>query len=223
MTEPLDNPIWHALVGPHASLSFGDDDLRWYPPAIGIFVAAPNAETFDRALPNWDGTLAITMVAEPLLVPHGWRKVFHEDYLQMTCTAAVASSHRSPTIGALGTDDVAEMVALTAMTKPGPFFERTIELGPYVGVRDEGRLVAMAGTRLVFDGHTEVSAVCTHPEYQGEGFAQALVHHLAVAITGRDETVFLQVAQTNLAGIRAYAAVGFQPNGAIAAQAFARE
>ena len=71
------------------------------------------------------------MVAEPLLVPHGWRKVFHEDYLQMTCTASVTPFHRPPTIMSLGTDDVAEMVALTAMTKPGPFFERTIELGSY--------------------------------------------------------------------------------------------
>ncbi len=221
--DPLDNPVWHALIGPHSSLALGDDKLRWYPPQIGVFVAAPDAETFDRALPRWDGALAVTMAAEPLLAPHGWRKVFHEDYLQMTCSAVVAPSRRPPAIVALGTDDVTEMVALTAMTKPGPFFERTIELGPYVGVRDEGRLVAMAGIRLAFEGHTEVSAVCTHPGYQGEGYAQALVHHLAATIVVRGETTFLQVAQTNLAGIRAYSAVGFQPRGAIAAQAFARE
>lgn len=222
MSEPLDNPIWHALVGPHASLALGDDELRWYPPAIGIFVAAPDAETFDRALPSWDGSLAVTMTAEPLLPPHGWRKVFHEDYLQMTCTTSVPSSHRPPTIVSLRADDVAAMVALTTMTKPGPFFERTIELGPYVGVRDQGRLVAMAGVRLAFNGHTEISAVCTHPEYQGEGYAQGLVHHLASSVADRGRIAFLQVAQTNLAGIRAYAAVGFQPRGAIAAQAFAR-
>jgi predicted GNAT family acetyltransferase len=223
MTEPLDNPIWHALTGPHAGLALGDERLRWYPPEIGVFAASPDPTTFDLALPAWDGALAVTMSAEPLLAPHGWRKVFQEDYLQMTCEAVVAPAHRHPVIVELSIADVPSMMALTALTKPGPFFERTIELGPYVGVRDEGRLVAMTGTRLAFAGHTEISAVCTHPEYQGEGFAQALVHHLTATIIERGEVAFLQVAQTNAAGIRAYQAAGFQPRTAIAAQAFARD
>lgn len=220
--EPLDNPVWHALAGPHRPLALGGDELRWYPPSIGLFVASPDAETFDRALPRWDGSLAVTMAAEPLLAPHGWRKVFHEDYLQMVCGSVDPPARKPPSISSLSGGDVPEMLTLTALTKPGPFFERTIELGAYVGVRDEGRLVAMAGTRLAFTGHTEVSAVCTHPDYQGEGYAQALVHHLAETIVGRGETAFLQVAQTNASGIRAYEAVGFRPSNAIAAQAFAR-
>jgi predicted GNAT family acetyltransferase len=106
--------------------------------------------------------------------------------------------------------DVDEMLALTELTKPGPFGKRTPELGTYLGIRDGGRLVAMAGERLRLPGFTEVSAVCTHPEYQGRGFARMLISAVVRQITERGETPFLHVAQVNTRAIRVYEELGFK-------------
>jgi len=96
------------------------------------------------------------------------------------------------------------------LTKPGPFFRRTPELGSYLGVREKGELVAMAGERLRPLGHTEISAVCTHPEYRGRGYASSLVSMLIQRITKRDEIPFLHVRTENIGAIRVYEKLGFK-------------
>ena len=106
--------------------------------------------------------------------------------------------------------DVDEMLALTELTKPGPFGKRTPELGTYLGIRDGKRLVAMAGERLRLPGFTGVSAVCTHPEYQWRGFARKLISAVVRRITERGDTPFLHVAQVNARAIRVYEELGFK-------------
>ena len=103
-----------------------------------------------------------------------------------------------------------EMLALTELTKPGPFGKRTPELGTYLGIRDSGRLVAMAGERLRVPGFTEISAVCTHPEYQGHGFARMLISSVIRRTTARGDTPFLHVAQVNTRAIQVYEQLGFK-------------
>ena len=91
------------------------------------------------------------------------------------------------------------MLELTALTKPGPFGTRTHELGTYIGLREEGKLVAMAGERLKVPGYTEISAVCTHPEHNGKGYAGLLMTEIMRRIRERGETAFLHVRQDNRA------------------------
>jgi predicted GNAT family acetyltransferase len=110
----------------------------------------------------------------------------------------------------LGRADVPEMLELVRMTDPGPFFERTIELGKYVGIRRDGALVAMAGERLRFDGWTEISAVCTAPTYRGRGLASRLTAALVTDIQGRSEHVVLHVLTGNANAIRLYEGLGFR-------------
>jgi predicted GNAT family acetyltransferase len=110
----------------------------------------------------------------------------------------------------LGTPDSAEMIELTAMTKPGPFSTRTHELGTYLGIRKDGKLVAMAGERLKVPGHTEVSAVCTHPEHTGKGYAGDLMAEVMKRIRERGETPFLHVRQDNGRAIEVYKRLGFR-------------
>lgn len=109
----------------------------------------------------------------------------------------------------LGLDDVPEILDLVARTEPGPFLKRTIELGTYLGIRDRGRLVAMAGERINPPGWTEISAVCTDPEYRGRGLATRLVRAVAAGIRERGETPFLHAAADNLPAIRLYESLGF--------------
>ncbi len=109
----------------------------------------------------------------------------------------------------LGSADVPEMLKLVRLTEPGPFLERTIELGKYVGIRHDGALVAMAGERLRFDSWTEISAVCTAPTYRGRGLASRLVSTLVADIQHRSGRVFLHVLTANTDAIRLYERLGF--------------
>jgi predicted GNAT family acetyltransferase len=109
----------------------------------------------------------------------------------------------------LGEADVPEMLALTRLTKPGPFANRTREMGDYFGIRKDGVLVAMAGQRLRLPGFTEVSAVCTHPEHLGQGHARQLITLLLGRIQARGEQAFLHVREDNRRAVELYERMGF--------------
>jgi predicted GNAT family acetyltransferase len=116
-----------------------------------------------------------------------------------------------PALRLLGPDDVGEVLALVELTRPGPFAERTMEMGRYWGHLDEhDRLLALAGERLHLDGYTEISAVCTHPDARGRGLASALTRQVALGILERGETPFLHVAVTNDAARLVYERLGFR-------------
>jgi predicted GNAT family acetyltransferase len=110
----------------------------------------------------------------------------------------------------LGEPDVPEMLALTKLTKPGPFARRTREMGDYFGIRVNGELIAMAGERLHLPGHTEISAVCTHPDHLGHGFATALITRLMERIRNRGEQAFLHVRADNTRAVALYERLGFR-------------
>jgi predicted GNAT family acetyltransferase len=101
------------------------------------------------------------------------------------------------------------MLALVKQTQPGPFSERTIEMGRYLGHRADGRLVAMAGERMRCPGFAEVSAVCTDPGYRGRGLGGALTLAVAQHIRGRGDEAFLHVAEENVTAQRLYLELGF--------------
>jgi predicted GNAT family acetyltransferase len=120
-----------------------------------------------------------------------------------------ANAARDPRASTLTTSDVPEMLELVRATEPGPFLQRTIELGNYIGIRDGGALIAMAGERMRFEGWTEISAVCTASSHRGEGLATSLVSALVAAIRERSENPFLHVLKTNENAIRLYGELGF--------------
>jgi predicted GNAT family acetyltransferase len=142
----------------------------------------------------------------------GWDYIAGAPLLQMVCENghATPSSSASPAMVELGAKDSPEMLKLTALTKPGPFGPRTHELGYYVGIRDAGKLVAMAGERMKVPGYTEVSAVCTHPDHLGKGYAAALMTEVMRSIRARGEKPFLHVRSDNSRAIAIYERLGFR-------------
>jgi len=158
------------------------------------------------------GTVGL-FLDEPYAARPGWSFVVGAPLLQMVADNGIARP-AGPDVRAdivdLGPQDSPEMIELTALTKPGPFGSRTHELGTYLGIRIEGKLVAMSGERLKVPGHTEVSAVCTHPEYTGKGYAGILMTEGMKRIRDRGETPFLHVRQDNVRAVEIYKRLGFR-------------
>jgi len=141
--------------------------------------------------------------------PPGTVVMQHAILNQMIATAITPGDTRFEIVP-LGDGDAAEMLALATLTEPGPFFRRTHQLGDFIGVKQGGKLVAMAGERMKPQGFTEVSGVCTHPEHRGRGYAGGLMRIVAQRILARGETPFLHVYAHNAGAIALYQALGFR-------------
>ena len=208
----LDNPVWSALSTTHASFAEGDELAKRYPSDVAPFAAtgdlSPESYRSLARLLGPGGTAALPLSIMPD-VPVGWTLVRRIDSAQMVWNGSVPPPVKH-SLEDLDISQVDEMLALVELTKPGPFFRRTPELGSYLGIRESGQLVAMAGERLRPFGHTEISAVCTHPEYRGLGYASSLVSTLIQKVAKRDEIPFLHVRTENTGAIRVYEKLGFK-------------
>jgi GNAT superfamily N-acetyltransferase len=207
----IDNPIWFALTSAHQSLARSNGVARRYPSEVSAMAGLrePTREAFSdlRGLVGPEERVGL-FTAKPLEVPGDWQIMWARPLEQMICTE-LAPSPIVPLL-ALQQADVPEMLALTAATEPGPFLPQTIRMGSYFGIRSsDGRLIAMAGQRLRLDAFTEVSAVCTDPEFRGNGHARALIVSLAAQTLGEGKIPFLHVKAEN--GAKAlYEKIGFR-------------
>jgi len=213
----LDRPVWTSLSTLHAGLSEGSALARRFARNVNVFASARD----DGA----DSLAALAALVQPgervyvlqvpdIVVPPGLVAAKEARGVQMVATRAlhaeVAGDAGPEAIVPLGDADAPEMVALTRLTEPGPFLARTHSMGRFVGIRIDGRLAAMAGERMRFPGHTEVSGVCTHPDFRGRGLARRLSAAIAAGIQDRAEQPFLHAWQTNEAAIALYRELGFQ-------------
>lgn len=209
--DVLDNPAWLALTTAHESLARCNGLARRYSRDVSPFVAvqAPTPDAFSdlRELVAPEETVGLCS-SESLPIPVNWQLARTRQIDQMVCTQLNQCSLLSPF--ELGPPDVPEMLALTAATEPGPFLNATIQMGRYFGIRTKhGRLIAMAGERLKLAGFTEISAVCTDPEFQGQGYSRALVTFLAARILAEEKIPFLHVKSEN--GAKSlYESIGFR-------------
>jgi ribosomal protein S18 acetylase RimI-like enzyme len=204
----LDNPIWSALSSEQAYLAQTNALAKRFPGDVAPFgaMAGQSAAEYQALAEILAGdTVALFLDAPPRL-PEGWSMVVRGEMYQMVFEAPPPVA---PVFGELTAADVPEMLALTKLTQPGPFLPRTIELGSYFGIREAGSLVAMAGVRLHLTGFTEVSAVCTHPDFRGRGYSNALMSAVISGILRRGETPFLH-AKTDNPAVSLYEKMGFK-------------
>jgi ribosomal protein S18 acetylase RimI-like enzyme len=207
VAHSLDNPLWAALTGPQAHLAERRGRAARFPVDVAPFGAVADGTGWAdlAALVGPGGTAVVP--AAPAQPPPGWELVGAIPGVQMEGVGLEPA--RDPEAVVLGPADVPEMIDLVARTRPGPFLERTIALGTYLGIRRGGALVAMAGERMRPPGWTEISAVCTDPAHRGHGLAGRLVRAVAVGIRERGDVPFLHALADNAAGIRLYEHLGF--------------
>lgn len=211
----LDAPAWASLTGPHARFAERHGRALRYPSDVAPYAALePAGGAVGVGGGAWEdlaeligpgATVALPGVEEA--PPAGWEVVSLVHAVQLV--GAGVRPMVDPEAVRLGREDAAEMLALVAATKPGPFAPRTVELGSYYGFRREGVLVAMAGERLHPAGAREISAVCTAEGHRGQGLATRLVLTVAAGIVEAGEVPFLHAAASNTSAIRLYEKLGF--------------
>lgn len=206
----LDQPVWSSLASRHRDLARGGQFARRYPPEIAPFAAISEFSTGAiNGLRNLASEGPIALLGSAMLGSLEGLEVQSRAILCQMISVDTAPGRTDFAPEILGADDVAAMLELTALTKPGPFSAQTYLLGRYIGIRDGDRLVAMAGERLGFPGFTELSAVCVHPEHRGKGYARILLHTLMREISASGEVAFLHVRDENRGAIELNERLGF--------------
>lgn len=212
----LAHPFWHAQHGLQRAVSLTAPRASRYRSEFasqGALREDSSEAWHDLASLTPPGETVDVFHAHDLQPPPGWARILVVRLQQMRPRGALPDVPPIPPafgVRRLGVADVPAMLDLVALTQPGPFRDRTVELGPYLGVFDGDRLVAMAGTRAHLEGHREISAVCTHPDHQRRGLALALVATLVDDIRREGDEPFLHVNVQNTVAIASYHRLGFE-------------
>lgn len=209
----LDNPVWHALQTTHNTFAQGTERVKRYPVDVLQFMgcADPAHADLNEILPWTSVGEKMLMIGELPVLPPNWALVRQLDCIQMTCDQAVSIA--SPDVVPL--ENVEEMLALVNLVQPGFFYKNTPLLGAYYGIYQEGQLVAIAGERTQITRMVEVSAVCTHPEFTGRGYAQQLVAHIMNKNVEKGNALYLHFLTSNERARKVYELLGFKDRRAI--------
>lgn len=211
MAHPLDRPVWSALTTRQQALAVGNSRAVRVRPDIGLFAAArdasPDSVAALAALISPGGMVG-TVETDTAPAPPG-TVILREATCWQMLAGSIAPGEPAFTCETLTAEDAPAMLALATLTEPGPFFAETHLFGGFIGVRQDRRLVAMAGQRLSMPGFTEVSGVCTHPDHRGHGYAAGLMRIVARRILATGDTPFLHAYATNRAATALYERLGF--------------
>ena len=227
MSHPLDRPVWNALRSGWAHLAEGHARALRLDRDHGLFGAPADASDESMralaALVPTDGQLWV-VDGQPWTPPPGTRLAMpHDAVVQMVLEAPLTESAPSFDVLSLTEDDSLDMYELAMLTKPGPYIRHTNRLGDFVGVRQDGQLIAMVGERMRLPGLTEVSGVCTHPDYRGKGYAAALMRVVIARMLAKGETPFLHANASNTGAIAVYEKLGFRHRATMTATVLVRD
>jgi len=209
--EALDNPFWSSLRTRHRDVALFADDVARYPPEyapfLGVSVAeAPVADALQALVPDGETVYLLGVLPQ---VPDGWRCEAFRPLAQMTCDAPLPVAS-GPEAIQLDESHRADALALTALVYPHYFRQRTMDLGRYFGIYLRGTLAAMIGERLGTGDTRELSAICTHPDFTGRGYARRLTAMLANDNLERGCLPFLHVSHENERAKAMYSKLGFR-------------
>ncbi len=213
MKDLLHNPVYNALLSGDQHLAFGTDTVKFFDEQVSPFVG------FDENYTNGfndlydllpEGRKILYAIPSIITPPPGWLLRHDIKGLQFVYEGLTDMKGEFTRVLPLGEQHIDQMIELARITKPGPFDKRTIDFGSYYGIFMQDKLVAMTGQRLHVENFTEISAVCTHPEYTGKGHAFTLLQHQLQLILQQNQQAFLHVREDNGRAIEIYQRMGFK-------------
>jgi ribosomal protein S18 acetylase RimI-like enzyme len=213
MEHVLDNPGWNALSSGNKNLAHGNDEVKHFAPDISPFVGMRDNsdEQFQMLYDMIDHDGPIGFVSSTgREAPKNWKLISPNKAYQMVYEPSAIPAEVEIGLTPLTEEHTPQMLALTKLTNPGPFAPRTIDFGHYYGVFDGDKLVAMAGQRLHIYEYTEISAVCTHPDYLGRGYAKQLLLSHIHRMRAVGNVPILHVKDSNERAIKVYESIGFK-------------
>ncbi|NII29486.1 GNAT family N-acetyltransferase [Pseudoflavitalea sp. X16] len=207
----LDNPAWWALTGVQQSFAIGTKRVKRYQRGILPFAAYdPAAKESIIALDEFlEAGEVFFLIGELPSLPAHWTLLKELPCAQMINQAAVSPPDGEVSIARLTEVHSNDMYNLIQKVQPGYYEHNTRRLGSYYGIWQQDKLVAIAGERMRLEELTEISAICTDPEYTGRKYAQHLIAHLCNTNLDQGNIPFLHVLETNQRAIGLYEYMGF--------------
>jgi ribosomal protein S18 acetylase RimI-like enzyme len=211
MEHVLDNPAWNALLTGNSHLAHGNEQVKYFDKEVSPFVGLKEITTDNLLLLHEliDDSPRLLVSPTEVEIPTPLKFLYSINGYQMVFNNSLNSNNSPSQTTQLTAKDVPQMLALTQLTNPGPFASRTLEFGHYEGIFEGDKLVAMAGQRLHALPFAEVSAVCTHPNHLGQGYAKQLLIKQINRIQAANQTPYLHVKNTNDRAISVYESLGF--------------
>lgn len=206
----LDNPVWYSVSETHKNFGIDFGTIKFYHPdycPFGGFIALDNMEQFISEYAKLASNFFI--IGQKPNVPHSLKLNNELICLQMIIHNKIEGEIEDQIVK-LEEEHLEDLLGLVKIVYPEYFKKKTSSLGNYYGIYKNNQLVAVTGERMQMDEFTEVSAVITHPEHTGKGYAKQLVTHTANAIFAKNKTPFLHVAESNVGAIKLYEKLGFE-------------
>ncbi|MFP5040850.1 GNAT family N-acetyltransferase [Parasediminibacterium sp. JCM 36343] len=206
----LDNPVWYSLSETHQAFAMYEGNIKFYYHDFCPFGGFEKIENTQHNIIEYSKIANnFFIVGERPSVPQPLQVVKELVCLQMACLNPITTEYKEKIVQ-LCPADAQTLYSLVNLVQPGYFKQKTFHLGKYFGIYKNNELVAVTGERMKMNAYTEVSAVVTHPDHIGNGYAKELVAHTVNTIFTENRMAYLHVAETNTAAINLYKKLGFE-------------
>lgn len=206
----LDNPVWHSLSETHQEFSVNYNTIKFYHPDYCPFGGYETTENISKFIDEYSAlTDNFFVVGKKPQLSNQLDLKKELVCLQMIINNRIDVEIKEDIIALTTSEHIDALFELVNLVQPGYFKKKTALLGNYFGIFKNNKLIAVTGERMKMNDFTEVSAIVTHPDYTGQGYAKQLIAQAVNNIFDQNKTPFLHVVESNIGAIKLYEKLGF--------------